>query len=57
MKLTPFQEKATEFKLVKKKSCGNKTASKFWKFYHVYDSTKKWTNIYYYAITISPWGK
>jgi hypothetical protein len=26
---------------VKKKSCGNKTASKFWKFYHVYDSTDK----------------
>jgi hypothetical protein len=36
-KITPFQEKATEFKLVKKKNRNNKLASEFWKFYHVYE--------------------
>jgi hypothetical protein len=36
-KITPFEEKATEFKLVKKKNCGNKIMSEFWKFYHVYE--------------------
>jgi hypothetical protein len=36
-KLTPFQEKTTGFKLVKRKHRGNKTQSKFWKFYHAYE--------------------
>jgi hypothetical protein len=38
VKLTPSQEEATEFQLVNKKHCGNKTASKFGEIYHVYDS-------------------
>jgi hypothetical protein len=36
-KITPFEEKATEFKLVKKKNRGNKSLSEFWKFFHVYE--------------------
>jgi hypothetical protein len=37
-KLTPFQEKATQFKLVKKKTRSNRKQSEFWQFYHVYES-------------------
>jgi hypothetical protein len=32
VKLVPFQEKATEFKLMKKKNHDNRLQSKFWKF-------------------------
>jgi hypothetical protein len=37
-KITPFEGKITEFKLVKKKNRGNKIMSQFWQFFHLYEN-------------------